>query len=198
MVEELLAALKPFADYADPYHRIPASYPITLGSQFARPQINMGDCYKAKEAIEDYQQSTFLRGTDSVANQISLYEQVKTLSAADIANLNAGIEVVAPVAGKNYIPVYGVLELNPGSDPFDVNSLVWLGENWVAGEPGEPGTPGYGVEFTRSQNSGVIRYLFTPIDGGTAQDRIRIQSDEAPGSGNSTGKITIGYRILSV
>lgn len=48
----LRATLKPFADYADPRHVVPASYVVTSGSQIAKKQLIMGDFYAAARALE--------------------------------------------------------------------------------------------------------------------------------------------------
>lgn len=47
----LEAALKPFADYADHTRTIPHNYILTDGSNLAKRQLIMGDCYKAAEAL---------------------------------------------------------------------------------------------------------------------------------------------------
>jgi hypothetical protein len=49
---KLRAALKPFADYADPRRVVPPTFQITSGSNLARKQLTMEDCYRAKEALE--------------------------------------------------------------------------------------------------------------------------------------------------
>jgi hypothetical protein len=46
-----VAALKPFADFADPHNRAPDHIVITVGSSMARKQLTMGDCYKARQAL---------------------------------------------------------------------------------------------------------------------------------------------------
>ena len=51
-VAELRAALKPFADYADPRRTFPAEAQITAGSPFAKPQLTMGHCYAAADALK--------------------------------------------------------------------------------------------------------------------------------------------------
>lgn len=48
----LRAALKPFADYADPSAVFPPNIPITNGSRLARRQLTMGDCYEAARVLE--------------------------------------------------------------------------------------------------------------------------------------------------
>lgn len=48
----LRAALKPFADYADPTGRVPPDLSISAGSHMARRQLRMSDCYAAKAAHE--------------------------------------------------------------------------------------------------------------------------------------------------
>ena len=50
-IAALEAALKPFADFADPNRRFPATMPITNGSGMARRQLTMGDLYAALEAL---------------------------------------------------------------------------------------------------------------------------------------------------
>lgn len=50
-IEKLLTVLKPFAEYADPRNKFPESLKITNGSGFARQQLTMGDCYRARDAI---------------------------------------------------------------------------------------------------------------------------------------------------
>lgn len=40
--EKLRAALKPFADYADPRNGVPPSFQITVGSSMARKQLGTG------------------------------------------------------------------------------------------------------------------------------------------------------------
>jgi hypothetical protein len=49
--EVLREALKPFADYADPHGRFPPNLSITVGSDIAKRQLTMGDCYKARAAL---------------------------------------------------------------------------------------------------------------------------------------------------
>lgn len=51
-IERLRAALKPFADYADPSGVFPPTIEVTTGSRFARKQLTMGDCYEAARALE--------------------------------------------------------------------------------------------------------------------------------------------------
>jgi hypothetical protein len=51
-IERLRAALKPFANYADPSGVFPPTVEITTGSRFARKQLTMGDCYEAARALE--------------------------------------------------------------------------------------------------------------------------------------------------
>lgn len=51
-VERLRAALKPFADYADPTAVFPPTIDITTGSRFAVRQLTMGDCYEAARALD--------------------------------------------------------------------------------------------------------------------------------------------------
>jgi hypothetical protein len=48
---ELRQALEPFAAFADPRNKIPENMPITQGSQMARRQLTMGDCYRARAAL---------------------------------------------------------------------------------------------------------------------------------------------------
>jgi hypothetical protein len=48
-----VAALKPFADFADPHNRAPDHLVITVGSSMARKQLTMGDCYKARQALKE-------------------------------------------------------------------------------------------------------------------------------------------------
>jgi hypothetical protein len=55
---QLATALKPFAAFADPHRRAPASLPITSGSAMARRQICMGDCYAAADALAAYETAT--------------------------------------------------------------------------------------------------------------------------------------------
>lgn len=50
-VEELEAALRPFADFADPNNRIPPDIILTAGSAMARKQITMANCYAARAAL---------------------------------------------------------------------------------------------------------------------------------------------------
>jgi len=50
-IERLRAALKPFADYADPRNTVPADFRISAGSTMARKQLTMGDCYRARAAL---------------------------------------------------------------------------------------------------------------------------------------------------
>lgn len=45
-------ALKPFADYADSTKAMPAEFIITNGSPLAKRQLQMGDCYRAAEALK--------------------------------------------------------------------------------------------------------------------------------------------------
>lgn len=49
--DRLRDALKPFADYADPNKYLADDFIITNGSTFAKRQIRMGDCRRAKEAL---------------------------------------------------------------------------------------------------------------------------------------------------
>jgi hypothetical protein len=49
--DELLAALRPFGDYADKRHVMPGSMVITNGSIFAKGQLTMADCYHAATAV---------------------------------------------------------------------------------------------------------------------------------------------------
>lgn len=51
-IERLRAALKPFADFADPRKKVPAVVIITNGSPLARPQLRMQDCYAAADALQ--------------------------------------------------------------------------------------------------------------------------------------------------
>jgi hypothetical protein len=51
-IERLRSALKPFADYADPSHIVPAFHLITNGSPMAKKQLTMGDCYEASQASQ--------------------------------------------------------------------------------------------------------------------------------------------------
>lgn len=44
-------ALRPFADYADPSRRIRPDHVLTAGSQLAKRQLTMGDCYAARDAL---------------------------------------------------------------------------------------------------------------------------------------------------
>jgi hypothetical protein len=46
--------IKPFADFADPRNVLPDDYVITRGSPLARAQLTMGDCYRAREALEQF------------------------------------------------------------------------------------------------------------------------------------------------
>lgn len=55
--EDLRAALKPFADYADPRNGVPPSFQITAGSSMARKQIIMQDCYRARDAFEQQERA---------------------------------------------------------------------------------------------------------------------------------------------
>lgn len=57
-IERLRAALKPFADYADPRNGVPPSFPITAGSPLARKQLLMQDCYRARDAIAHEQNAS--------------------------------------------------------------------------------------------------------------------------------------------
>ncbi len=50
-VEELKAALRPFAAFADPRNKIPPDTILTAGSAMARKQITMADCYAASLAL---------------------------------------------------------------------------------------------------------------------------------------------------
>lgn len=50
--EKLRAALKPFADYADPTAVFPPTIEITTGSRFAVRQLTMGDCYEAARVLD--------------------------------------------------------------------------------------------------------------------------------------------------
>lgn len=50
-LRRLEAAVKPFAEYADPRNLMPASLPISNGSSMARQQLTMGDCYAARDAL---------------------------------------------------------------------------------------------------------------------------------------------------
>lgn len=47
LIERYEAALAPFAEYADPYNRVPDHLPITHGSNMGKRQLTMGDCYIA-------------------------------------------------------------------------------------------------------------------------------------------------------
>lgn len=47
----LEAALRPFAEYADPRGNVPAHLQITSGSSIARRQLTMGHCYTARAAL---------------------------------------------------------------------------------------------------------------------------------------------------
>lgn len=49
--ESLRAALKPFADYADPRVVVPFDFVITQGSELAKRQLTMGDCYEARRVL---------------------------------------------------------------------------------------------------------------------------------------------------
>ena len=51
-VAELRAALKPFADYADPRRTFKAEAQDTPGSPCAKPQLTMGHCYAAADALK--------------------------------------------------------------------------------------------------------------------------------------------------
>lgn len=44
-------ALQPFADFADPNNVVPASMVITNGSRFSYRQLQMSDCYRARDVI---------------------------------------------------------------------------------------------------------------------------------------------------
>ena len=50
-----LAALKPFAEYADPRNKFPDTLQITNGSSLARRQLTMGDCYWARDVLSTSQ-----------------------------------------------------------------------------------------------------------------------------------------------
>lgn len=52
IVERQRAALKPFADFADPRNKVPTHFTITTGSYMAKLQLTMGDCYRARAALE--------------------------------------------------------------------------------------------------------------------------------------------------
>jgi hypothetical protein len=54
ILDRTMEALQPFAVYADQRGKIPIDYQITQGSPVAKRQLTMGDCYKAKEALENY------------------------------------------------------------------------------------------------------------------------------------------------
>lgn len=56
--ERLRAALKPFADYADPRNGVPPSFQITAGSPLARKQLLMQDCYRARDALTHEQSAS--------------------------------------------------------------------------------------------------------------------------------------------
>jgi len=51
MVERTAKVLKPFAAYADPRRKVPRELPIGYGSPLAKPQLTMGDCYDAVDAL---------------------------------------------------------------------------------------------------------------------------------------------------
>lgn len=48
---QLVAALQPFADFADPRGIAPPSLVITAGSGIAKRQLTMADCYAARDAL---------------------------------------------------------------------------------------------------------------------------------------------------
>ena len=50
-VERLREALRPFADYADGRGGVAYDHVITMGSQLAKRQLTMGDCYVARAAL---------------------------------------------------------------------------------------------------------------------------------------------------
>lgn len=50
--DRLQAALKPFAEYADPRVIVPFDFVITNGSKMAKRQLTMGDCYEARRALD--------------------------------------------------------------------------------------------------------------------------------------------------
>jgi hypothetical protein len=47
-------ALRPFANFADTRKRVPSDFVITHGSPIARAQLTMGDCYRAREVLEQF------------------------------------------------------------------------------------------------------------------------------------------------
>jgi BMFP domain-containing protein YqiC len=51
-IEQLEAALRPFADFADPRNKIPADMVLTAGSSMARKQLTMADCYAARAVLD--------------------------------------------------------------------------------------------------------------------------------------------------
>lgn len=74
-----LAALQPFASYADHDGFVPDDYTITQGSRLARRQLTMGDCRRAAEAHKHVATAFFaeggllaaaLEGRKSVVDQI--------------------------------------------------------------------------------------------------------------------------------
>lgn len=52
-IARLKDVLKPFADYADPRGVFPTSMTITTGSDYAKTQLKMGQCYLAKTVLND-------------------------------------------------------------------------------------------------------------------------------------------------
>lgn len=51
LAKRMAAALEPFADFADPRGAFPKEMQITRGSDMAKRQLTMGDCYRAAEAL---------------------------------------------------------------------------------------------------------------------------------------------------
>ena len=52
VIADLVEALKPFAKYADPSGRTPATSPITQGSFSSRTDLTMADCYHARDVLD--------------------------------------------------------------------------------------------------------------------------------------------------
>jgi hypothetical protein len=74
-IERLRAALKPFADYADPSAVFPPTIEITKGSRFARRQLTMGDCYEAARVLEQQLRGGVDRGNAVLKEQAAMREE---------------------------------------------------------------------------------------------------------------------------
>lgn len=51
VIEQMIEALEPFADFADTSGVLPDDHVITRGSRMAQRQLTMGDCRRALAAL---------------------------------------------------------------------------------------------------------------------------------------------------